>query len=59
MNINLKKALYKTSYGLMYYKSTDNIGDDIQTYAAMKFLPHIDYYIDREDLSCFVPDKIK
>ena len=44
-------------YGLMYYKSTDNLGDDIQTYAAMKFLPHIDYYIDRENLSCFVPDK--
>ena len=44
-------------YGLMYYKSTDNIGDDIQTYASMKFLPHIDYYIDRENLSCFVPDK--
>ena len=44
-------------YGLMYYKSTDNIGDDIQTYVAMKFLPHIDYYIDRESLSCFVPDK--
>lgn len=44
-------------YGLMYYKSTDNIGDDIQTYAAIKYLPHIDYYIDRENLSCFVPDK--
>ncbi len=44
-------------YGLMYYKSTDNIGDDIQTYVAMKYLPHIDYYIDREALSCFVPDK--
>lgn len=44
-------------YGLMYYKSTDNIGDDIQTYAAMKFLPRIDYYIDRENLSCFIPDK--
>lgn len=57
MNNNLKKILCKTSYGLMYYKSTDNIGDDIQTYAAMKFLPHIDYYIDREDLSCFVPEK--
>ena len=44
-------------YGLIYYKSTDNLGDDIQTYAAMKFLPHIDYYIDRENLSCFVPDQ--
>ena len=42
-------------YGLMYYKATDNIGDDIQTYAAIKYLPHIDYYIDRESLSCFVP----
>ena len=42
-------------YGLMYYKSTDNIGDDIQTYVARKYLPHIDYYIDREELSFFVP----
>lgn len=44
-------------YGLMYYKSTDNIGDDIQTYVAKKYLPHIDYYIDRESLSCFVPEE--
>ena len=42
-------------YGILYYKSTDNLGDDIQTYAAIKYLPHIDYYIDREHLSCFVP----
>lgn len=42
-------------YGIMYYKSTDNIGDDIQTYTAVRFLPHIDYHIDREDLNCFVP----
>lgn len=42
-------------YGLMYYKDTDNIGDDIQTYAAKRFLPHIDYYIDRENLNCFIP----
>lgn len=42
-------------YGIMYYKNTDNIGDDIQTYTAIKFLPHIDYYIDREDLNCFIP----
>lgn len=44
-------------YGLMYYKATDNIGDDIQTYAAIKYLPHIDYCIDREALSCFVPNE--
>ena len=41
----------------MSYKSTDNIGYHIQTYVAMKFSPHIDYYIDRENLSCFMPDK--
>lgn len=44
-------------YGIMYYKETDNIGDDIQTYTAKRFLPHIDYYIDREDLNCFLPEK--
>ena len=44
-------------FGLMYYKATDNIGDDIQTYVAMKYLPRIDYYIDREALSCFVPEQ--
>ena len=42
-------------YGVLYYKDTDNIGDDIQTYAAIRFLPHVDYYIDREALNCFVP----
>ena len=42
-------------YGIMYYKETDNVGDDIQTYVAKRFLPHIDYYIDRESLNCFVP----
>ena len=42
-------------YGIMYDKYTDNIGDDIQTYTALKFLPHIDYWIEREDLNCFIP----
>lgn len=44
-------------YGLLYYKDTDNIGDDIQTYAASRFLPKIDYMIDRENLNAFVPNK--
>lgn len=44
-------------YGVIYYKDTDNIGDDIQTYAAYKFLPRVDYCIDREHMSDFVPDK--
>ena len=26
-------------YGLILYKETDNLGDDIQSYAAMQFLP--------------------
>ena len=41
----------------MYFKDTDNIGDDIQTYVAKRFLPHIDYYIDREKLNCFIPNE--
>lgn len=44
-------------YGLLYYKDTDNIGDDIQSYAASRFLPRIDYLVDREDLEGFVPNK--
>ena len=44
-------------YGVIYYKDTDNIGDDIQTYAAYKFLPRVDYVIDREHLQEFIPKK--
>ena len=44
-------------YGLLYYKDTDNIGDDIQTYAQKQFLPRIDYLIDRESLNLFVPNE--
>ena len=44
-------------YGLLYYKNTDNIGDDIQSYAASRFLPTIDYMIDRENLNDFTPNK--
>lgn len=43
-------------YGVMYYKATDNIGDDIQTYAELKYLPKVDYYVDREHLSTFMPE---
>lgn len=44
-------------YGLLYYKGTDNIGDDIQSYAASRFLPKIDYMIDREKINEFVPQE--
>lgn len=44
-------------YALIYYFNTDNVGDDILSYAAKQFLPKIDYYIDREYMDFFVPDK--
>lgn len=44
-------------YGIICYKNTCNLGDDIQTYATSRFLPKIDYVIDREKLSYFHPDK--
>ena len=44
-------------YGVIYYKNTDNIGDDIQTYAALKHLNKCDYFIDRESLDSFIPSK--
>lgn len=44
-------------YGVLVIKDTKNIGDDIQSYAASKFLPKIDYYIEREELDTFVSEK--
>ena len=40
-------------YGLMMVAETDNIGDDVQSYAASRFLPQIDCYIDREKMDTF------
>ena len=40
-------------YGLIVNIKTKNIGDDIQSYAMEKFLPHTDYLIDREHLDSF------
>ena len=42
-------------YGLITFKETENIGDDIQSYSAIRFLPQIDYYIERENMDLFVP----
>jgi hypothetical protein len=36
-------------YGLLSYR-TLNLGDEIQSIAARKFLPRVDQYIDREEL---------
>ncbi len=43
-------------YGIILYKDSVNLGDDIQTYAAYKLLPKVDYIIDREKISYFVPE---
>ena len=41
-------------YGIIVFKETTNIGDDIQSYAAMKQLPRVDYFIERESLNEFI-----
>ena len=33
-------------FGVVIHKPTMNLGDDIQTYAAAKLLPHVDYQIE-------------
>ena len=43
-------------YGVLYNKNNVNIGDDIQAYATARFLPQIDYFIDREHIDEFTPD---
>lgn len=43
-------------FGILYNKSNMNIGDDIQAYATARFLPGIDYYIDRENIDSFTPE---
>ncbi len=40
-------------YGLVVFDKTQNLGDDIQSYAAIQYLPQIDYYIERECLNEF------
>lgn len=40
----------KTKFALFEY-ATENIGDEIQSIAARRFLPRIDYYIDRDQIS--------
>ena len=46
-------------FGLVVYPETQNLGDDIQSYAAMQFLPRVDYYLDRERLNFFQSEDAK
>ncbi|MGN0240128.1 MAG: polysaccharide pyruvyl transferase family protein [Candidatus Weimeria sp.] len=43
-------------FGVLYNKSNQNLGDDIQAYAASLFYPQIDCVVNREGLPAFRPD---
>ncbi len=43
-------------YGIVVFRNTENLGDDILSYASERFLPSVDYILDRENLDIFVPD---
>ncbi len=40
-----------TLYGLLKYKMSRNVGDEVQSLAARQFLPRVDEYLDRDALS--------
>ena len=43
-------------YGVLWRKTTTNIGDDIQSYAESLWLPSTDYMVDIEALDSFVAE---
>ncbi len=46
-----RRRILQRKYGLMLYQATQNLGDDIQSYAGYRFLPRVDYILDREHLN--------
>lgn len=40
-------------YGVLIHKTTTNVGDDFQSYAAARLLPRVDYIINRETIDEF------
>lgn len=48
-----QNGAYEMKYGCLTFKNTDNLGDDIQSYAQTRFLPQIDCYVEREQLDTF------
>ncbi len=56
--MQVKVKVEDVSYGLLRYNAM-NIGDEIQSLAASRFLPSIDEYIYRELISEFIPEKGK
>ena len=55
--IKNQKGDFSVKYGMLMHKTTCNIGDDIQSYASSKFLPQIDYFVDRETINTFTSEK--
>lgn len=53
--------MQSSQYGILTYQANPqyNVGDYIQSLAAAQFLPQIDKYINREQLSRYNEDKIK
>ena len=43
-------------YGVLWRKTTKNIGDDVQSYAASLWLPSVDYMVDIEDMEHFTAE---
>lgn len=43
-------------FGVLFNQNNLNIGDDIQAYATARFLPSLDYFIDREHIDEFRPE---
>ena len=44
-------------FGILYNQNNLNIGDDIQAYATARYLPSVDYFIDREHINEFKSDE--
>jgi hypothetical protein len=40
-------------FGLLSYRNTENLGDEIQSIAIQQFIPRVDAYVDRERLGEF------
>lgn len=40
-------------FGILMHKNTQNIGDDIQSFAVANLLPSVDYFLDRENMDTF------
>jgi Polysaccharide pyruvyl transferase len=47
-----------SKYGLFSYRDTNNIGDEIQSLAARRFLPTVDSFIEREEMDQFCPEDL-